>query len=110
MQFARCTTLFPMPEPDCDNEAEGILFTWEQGELPEYSDQRIVCNVCAQSVITNERFVPVGERRQVAYSSFKALADAQAASAPPYPPRELYRNIRGSSLYGRASQRLGATQ
>ena len=78
-----------MPEPDCDNDAQGVLIVVERnsGDLVL---ERLICQPCVEREIRGWKMQPDGYCWTLIYQSFKAKAKGMAGnchrrSPPAYP-------------------------
>ena len=73
--FPSCTTQNALPEPDCDNDAQGVLIVVERNS-GEMVSQRLVCQPCAIGEIRGWKMEPDGYFWTLNYQSFKGLAES----------------------------------
>ena len=72
--FPSCTTQNTLPEPDCDNVADGVLTVVERssGDLVR---ERLICQPCVGREIRGWKMEPDGSYWTLTYQSFKRLAE-----------------------------------
>ena len=73
--FPSCTTQHSLPEPDCDNAADGVLTVVERSS-GELVSQRLVCQPCAVGEIRGWKMEPDSYFWTLNYQSFKDLAES----------------------------------
>ena len=78
--FPSCTTQNTLPEPDCDNDAQGVLIVVERNSGDTLS-QRLVCQPCAVGEIRRWKMQPDSYFWTLNYQSFKNLAESDSPNA-----------------------------
>ena len=87
--FPSCTTQHSLPEPDCDNAADGVLTVMERSSGDVVREQ-LICQPCVEREIRGWKMQPDGYCWTLIYQSFKAKAKGMAGnchrrSPPAYP-------------------------
>ena len=72
--FPSCTTQNTLPEPDCDNDAQGVLIVVERNS-GDLVSQRLICQPCVKREIRGWKMQPDGYLWTLTYQSFKGLAE-----------------------------------
>ena len=72
-----CTTENDLPEPDCDNEARGVLIVVER-QNGDMVHQRLICNPCSMKAISVWKMEePDDSSLTLVYLSFNLLAEME---------------------------------
>ena len=79
--FPSCTTQNTLPEPDCDNDAQGVLIVVERnsGDLVL---ERLICQPCIEREIRGWKMQPDGCCWTLIYQSFKGLVEQEEKLMP----------------------------
>ena len=79
--FPSCTTQNTLPEPDCDNDAQGVLIVVERnsGDLVL---ERLICQPCVEREIRGWKMQPDGYCWTLIYQSFKGLVEQEEKLMP----------------------------
>ena len=74
--FPSCTTKNTLPEPDCDNDAQGVLIivVRNSGDLVL---ERLICQPCVEREIRGWKMQPDGYYWTLIYQSFKDLVEQE---------------------------------
>ena len=74
--FPSCTTQNTLPEPDCDNVADGVLTVVERSSGDPVLE-RLICQPCVEREIRGWKMQPDGCCWTLIYQSFKGLAEQE---------------------------------
>ena len=74
--FPSCTTQNTLPEPDCDNVADGVLTVVERNS-GDLVSQRLICQPCVEREIRGWKMQPDGYCWTLIYQSFKGLVEQE---------------------------------
>ena len=72
--FPSCTTQHSLPEPDCDNDAQGVLTVVERSS-GDVVRERLICQPCVEREIRGWKMQPDGACWTLNYQSFKGLVE-----------------------------------
>ena len=89
--FPSCTTQHSLPEPDCDNAADGVLTVVERSS-GDVVRERLICQPCVEREIRGWKMQPDGACWTLIYHSFKDLVEQEEKLMPdPGSTPELWR-------------------
>ena len=79
--FPSCTTQHSLPEPDCDNDAQGVLTVVERSS-GDVVRERLICQPCVEREIRGWKMEPDGAYWTLNYQSFKGLVEHEEKLMP----------------------------
>ena len=89
--FPSCTTQHSLPEPNCDNDAQGVLTVVERSS-GDVVRERLICQPCVEREIRGWKMQPDGACWTLIYHSFKDLVEQEEKLMPePESTPELWR-------------------
>ena len=78
--FPGCTTQHSLPEPDCDNDAQGVLTVVKRSS--GHVCERLICQPCVEREIRGWKMQPDGAWWTLIYHSFKDLVEQEEKLMP----------------------------